>query len=329
MNELVTTLNAILASVISPGTAALAIAAIGLNIHFGYTGLLNMGQAGFMLIGAYGFVISTTAGLPLIVAVIVALIAATAFALILGIPTLKLRGDYLAIVTISAAEILRMIGRSSLLTDITGGSNGLTGQSYRGPFTDLSFLGDGQTTLGPFTYDNTGSSGWWIRLVAWSLVAIISVFVFLVMRSPWGRVLRGIREDEDAVRSLGKNVYFYKMQALILGGVLGAVGGIIFVLPASLQADSMGRAMTFFIWTALLLGGAATIFGPILGSIIFFALRLLVQGLAGQFVPGSIMNSQQTEQFSWIMIGVVLMLLVIFRPQGILGDKKELSFNAK
>ena len=329
MNELLTTLNAILASIISPGTAALAIAAIGLNIHFGYTGLLNMGQAGFMLIGAYGFVISTTAGLPLIVALIVALIAATAFALILGIPTLKLRGDYLAIVTISAAEILRMIGRSSLLTDITGGSNGLTGQSYRGPFTDLSFLGDGQSTLGPFTYDNTGSNGWWIRLVAWSLVAIISVFVFLIMRSPWGRVLRGIREDEDAVRSLGKNVYFYKMQALILGGVLGAVGGIIFVLPASLQADSMGRAMTFFVWTALLLGGAATIFGPILGSIIFFALRLLVQGLAGQFVPTSIMNSQQTEQFSWIMIGVVLMLLVIFRPQGILGDKKELSFNAK
>lgn len=329
MNELLTTLNAILASIISPGTAALAIAAIGLNIHFGYTGLLNMGQAGFMLIGAYGFVISTTAGLPLIVALIVAVIAATAFALILGIPTLKLRGDYLAIVTISAAEILRMVGRSSLLTDITGGSNGLTGQSYRGPFTDLSFLGDGQTTLGPFTYDNTGSNGWWIRLVAWSLVAIISVFVFLIMRSPWGRVLRGIREDEDAVRSLGKNVYFYKMQALILGGVLGSVGGILFVLPASLQADSMGRAMTFFVWTALLLGGAATIFGPILGSIIFFALRLLVQGLAGQFVPTSIMNSQQTEQFSWIMIGVVLMLLVIFRPQGILGDKKELSFNAK
>ncbi len=329
MNELLTTLNAILASIISPGTAALAIAAIGLNIHFGYTGLLNMGQAGFMLIGAYGFVISITAGLPLIVAVIIALIAATLFALILGIPTLKLRGDYLAIVTISAAEILRMIGRSSLLTSVTGGSNGLTGQSYRGPFTDLSFLGDGQSTLGPFTYDNTGSNGWWVRLVAWSLVAIISLFVFLIMRSPWGRVLRGIREDEDAVRSLGKNVYFYKMQALILGGVLGAVGGIMFVLPASLQADSMGRAMTFFIWTALLLGGAATIFGPILGSIIFFALRLLVQGLAGQFVPTSIMNSQQTEQFSWIMIGIVLMLLVIFRPQGILGDKKELSFNAK
>ncbi len=329
MNELMTTLNAILASALSPGTAALAIAAIGLNIHFGYTGLLNMGQAGFMLIGAYAFAISIIGGLPLILAVIIALAAAVLFALVLGVPTLKLRGDYLAIVTISAAEIIRMVGRSSLLTNITGGSNGLVGNSYRGPFTDLSFLGDGQSGFGPWNYDNTGSDGWWIRLVAWALVALFSVMVFLLMRSPWGRVLRGIREDEDAVRALGKNVYSYKMQALILGGVLGAVAGVVYILPASLQADSMGRSMTFFIWTALLLGGAATIFGPILGAIVFFALRLLVQGLAGQFVPASIMTSQQTEQFSWILIGVTLMLIVIFRPQGILGNKKELSFNAR
>ncbi|WP_378145251.1 branched-chain amino acid ABC transporter permease [Cnuibacter sp. UC19_7] len=329
MNEFMGTINAILQSAISPGTAALAIAAIGLNIHFGYTGLLNMGQAGFMLVGAYAFAISIISGVPLWLAVIIAILAATLFALILGVPTLKLRGDYLAIVTISAAEIIRMVGRSSLLTDITGGSNGLVGNSYRDPFTSLSPLGDGQSGFGPWNYDNTGSDGWWIRIVAWGLVALFSVLVWLLMRSPWGRVLRGIREDEDAVRALGKNVYSYKMQALILGGVLGAIAGVIYILPASLQADSMGRSMTFFIWTALLLGGAATIFGPILGAIIFFALRLLVQGLAGQFVPGSIMTSQQTEQFSWILIGITLMLVVIFRPQGILGNKKELSFNAR
>jgi neutral amino acid transport system permease protein len=138
--------------------------------------------------------------------------------------------------------------------------------------------------------------------------------------------LRGIREDEDAIRSLGKNVYAYKMQALILGGSIGAIAGIIYILPSTVQPDSMGRSMTFFIWTALLLGGAATIFGPVLGAIIFFSVRILVKGLAGQFIPESIMNSQQTEQFSWILVGVALMLLVIFRPQGILGNKKELSF---
>jgi neutral amino acid transport system permease protein len=329
MDQLVQTLNAILNSAISPQTAALAIAAIGLNIHFGYTGLLNFGQAGFMLIGAYGFAISIIGGLPIILAIIIALVAALIFALILGIPTLKLRGDYLAIVTLSAAEIVRMIGRSSLLTSITGGSNGLTGNQYRSPFTNLSFFGDGHITFGPWSYDATGSNGWWFIATAWFVVGVLCLFVWAIMRSPWGRVLRGIREDEDAVRSLGKNVYSYKMQALILGGVIGAIAGIVYILPASLQADSMGRSMTYFIFTALLLGGAATVFGPVLGSIVFFAIRLFVQGIAGQFIPSSIMNGQQTEQFAWIVIGVTLMLVVIFRPQGILGNKKELSFDVK
>jgi branched-chain amino acid transport system permease protein len=147
------------------------------------------------------------------------------------------------------------------------------------------------------------------------------------MRSPWGRVIKGIREDEDAVRSLGKNVFAFKMQSLIIGGVLGAIGGMFYVLPTSLQADAMGRNMTFLIWTAMLLGGAATIWGPVLGSILFFALRIFIQGTVDILVPDAILNTQQTEQFSWIMVGVALMLLVIFRPQGILGDKKELNFN--
>ena len=313
---------------LSPATAAFAIAAIGLNVHFGYTGLLNMGQAGFMLIGAYGFAISVMNGLPLWLGVLVAIAAALVFAVILGIPTLKLRGDYLAIVTISAAEIIRMIGRSSVLNALTGGSNGITGNSYRDSFNALSPVPAGQTTILWFTYDNTGVNGWWIRVVGWALVAIFATFIWLLMRSPWGRVLRGVREDEDAVRSLGKNVFSFKMQSLALGGFLGAMGGVLYILPASLQPDSMGRSMTFFIWTALLLGGAATIFGPVLGSILFFSLRIAVQGLAGLFIPSSIMNSQQTEQFSWIMVGVALMLLVIFRPQGVMGNKKELSFNA-
>ena len=151
--------------------------------------------------------------------------------------------------------------------------------------------------------------------------------VYLLVRSPWGRLLRGIREDEDAIRSLGKNVFAIKMQALIIGGLLAALGGMIYVLPSAVQPDAMGRNLTFFMWTALLLGGAATIFGPILGSVLFFAMRIFIKGSAGAIVPDSIMNTQQTEQFSWIIIGVALMLIVIFRPQGILGDKRELRFN--
>ena len=315
------------ANMILPTTAAFAIAAIGLNVHFGFTGLLNMGQAGFMLIGAYGFAIATIAGFPFWAATLVTIGCGTLFALLLGIPTLKLRGDYLAIVTIAAAEIVRMVGRASVLNDITGGSNGLAGAQFRNTFSELSPMPDGQTTILWFTFDNTGVNGWFIRIVAWSLVVIFAVLVWLLMRSPWGRVIKGIREDEDAVRSLGKNVFAFKMQSLIIGGVLGAIGGMFYILPTSLQADAMGRNMTFLIWTAMLLGGAATIWGPVLGSILFFALRIFIQGTVDILVPDAILNTQQTEQFSWIMVGVALMLLVIFRPQGILGDKKELNFN--
>jgi len=318
----------VIRSAVEPQTAAVAIAVLGLNLHFGFTGLLNIGQAGFMLLGAYGFAIATTRGMPLPVAVLIGLAAAAVFALLLGVPTLKLRGDYLAIVTISAAEIIRYTGRLSQLTDWTGGSQGLPGSEYRDPFVALSFFGSGSTTIGPLSYQNTGVNGWWIRAVAWSLVLICTLLVFLLVRSPWGRLLRGIREDEDAIRSLGKNVFAVKMQSLVIGGMLGALGGIVFVLPASVQADSMGRAMTFFIWTSLLLGGAATVFGPVLGTILFFSVRILIRGATGAVVPSDVLNTQQADQFSWVVVGVILMLLVIFRPQGVLGNKRELQFNA-
>ncbi len=390
MDTIQAILNAMLREAISPQTAAVAIAAIGLNIHFGFTGLLNIGQSGFMLLGAYGFAISVGHGLPLVVAILIGFAAAFVFALVLGAPTLKLRGDYLAIVTISAAEIIRYVGRSALLTNFTGAAQGLQGKSYRDPFTNLSFFGNGSLTLSEFNYDdvaggalwlrvllwlvaiglvvvavllakgrwianravrrgaiaaavllfvllvfflfpanyqNTGVNGWWVRFVAWLLVAVSLVVVALLVRSPWGRLLRGIREDEDAIRSLGKNVFAIKMQALVIGGLFGALGGMLYVLPSSVQPDSMGRALTFFCYTALLIGGAATIFGPVLGAIIFYSARIMIKGIANGYVPASIMNGQQTEQFSYIVVGVALMLIVIFRPQGILGDKRELRFN--
>ena len=312
---------------IAPTTAAYALAAIGLNLHFGFTGLLNMGQAGFMLLGAYGFAIATIQGAPLWQAVLIAVAAGAAFALVLGIPTLKLRGDYLAIVTISAAEIVRMIGRSTVLDDWTGGSSGLTGNSFKATFQALSPLPDGTTTIGPWTYANNGSDSWWLRIVAWSLVGLAILVVWLLARSPWGRVLKGIREDEDAVRALGKNVYGYKMQALILGGIFGALGGVLFVLPRAVQPDGLGRTTTFWIWTVLLLGGAATVFGPLIGSMLFFACYMLVRSGMRAALPETLFSTTQIEQLGGMLVGIVLMCLVIFRPQGILGDRKELAFD--
>jgi branched-chain amino acid transport system permease protein len=333
-------LNNMLREAISPKTAAVAIAVIGMNLHFGFTGLLNFGQSGFMLLGAYGFAISISHyHWPLPVAILVGLLTGGLFALLMGVPTLKLRGDYLAMATISAAEIIRYTGGLAKLENFTGAAQGIPGSRYITPFRNLSFLPDDGSYFDPFhavglgrlglamEYQWTGVDGWWVRLVAWVLVLLCTGAVFLLVRSPWGRLLRGIREDEDAMRSLGKNVFALKMQSLVIGGLLGSLGGMVYVLTGSVQPDSMGRSLTFFAWTALLLGGAATIFGPILGTVLFFTLRQFVQGTAGSLVPDSIMNTQQSQQFSWIVVGIALMLLVIFRPQGILGDKRELRFN--
>ena len=158
------------------------------------------------------------------------------------------------------------------------------------------------------------------------LVAIL--LVWSLMRSPWGRVLKGIREDEDAVRSLGKNVFAYKMQALVVGGVIGAAGGIVFVLPSAVVPGSYTTSLTFFLWTALLLGGAATVFGPTLGAILFWVVFAFMANLLPSMAKAGIlpMSDSQASTLVFIFVGIALMLLVIFRPQGILGDKREMTF---
>jgi branched-chain amino acid transport system permease protein len=149
------------------------------------------------------------------------------------------------------------------------------------------------------------------------------------MTSPWGRVIKGIREDEDAVRSLGKNVFSYKMQALILGGVIAAAAGILYALPSAVSPGDYVTSLTFFIWTGLLLGGAATVFGPILGSVLYWVLFTFLGNLLPALVQAGLlpfMTSIQAATFRYILVGIALMLIVIFRPQGILGNKKELTF---
>ena len=309
----------------------LALAAIGLNIHFGYTGLLNFGQVGFLAIAAYGLGVGVTyLGLPFGVSILLGLALAVLLALLLGIPTLRLRADYLAIVTIASSEVIRLIARSASMRDITGGSSGLTG--FANGFYSLNPLGDDPVGFGPWRYS---SSRAWLLLVGWSLVILGSLLVFALMRSPWGRVLKAIREDEDAVRSLGKNVVSYKMQALILGGLFGALAGFIFSLAnSSIQPDNYSTLLTFFAYTALILGGTARIFGPVLGSIVFIGLfvfleNFLVQAIRAGIIPEAIMNSNQVGVVRGILVGAGLMLLMIFRPQGLIGDKKELQLDAR
>ncbi len=323
MNILLDSINELFA----PATAAFALAAIGLNFHFGLTGLLNMGHAGFMLLGMYGYAISTQHGAPIWLAVIVAMVVATLFGLLLGWPTLKLRGDYLAIATISASELIRYIGRSNSLQSLTGGSTGIRGNDFKFTFEALSPFPDQNITLLFWTRHGTLSSSWWLVVVSWIAVGLFALLYWQLARSPWGRVLKGIREDEDAVRSLGKNVYSYKMQALVLGGVIGALGGVLWSLGGSVAPDAMGRPTTFWLWTLLLLGGAATVFGPVLGSMLFWMALVSVRGISNALIPDSVLSPIQIAPFSLVLVGITLMCLVIFRPQGVLGNKKELAFN--
>ena len=312
-------------------TIIFALAAIGLNVQFGYAGLLNFGQAGFVAIGAYGLAISVFyLDLSMWVGLAVGILGAVVLALLLGVPTLRLRADYLAIATLAAAEIIRVVVRSSTLREWTGGANGITG--FDDQFYALNPFPRGTYGFGPFKYSERVS---WILLVGWVVVILCCIVVWLLMRSPWGRVLKGIREDEDAVRSLGKNVYAYKMQALIIGGVIGAFAGFIYALGrAAVQPDLYGAELTFFAYTVLLLGGAARVLGPVVGAAIFWLVlsltdNILAQAIDNGYISSSIMNPNQVGQVRFMLVGLALMLLMIFRPQGIFGDKREIAINAR
>jgi len=317
---------------VSPQAVYFCLAAIGLNVQFGYTGLINFGQAAFLAVGGYAVAAGVvTWGLNLWVSLIVGIAAAVGLALLLGLPTLRLRADYLAIVTIAAAEIVRLVAGSVTLRDTFGGSFGIYG--FAGEF----------RALNPF--DSTVGIGWlsfrpdtaWSMLVGWSLVALFCLLVFALMRSPWGRVQKAIREDEDAVRSLGKNVYSYKMQSLVLGGVIGCFGGFMLVLnQASTVPTDFSTETTFLAFTMLILGGAARVFGPVVGAILFWGLLSLMQGVfdgltdgADPIMPTWLVDSSQSSAFRFIVVGLALMLLMIYRPQGIFGDRKEIALDAR
>lgn len=311
---------------LAPETIAYALATVGLAVHFGYGGLLNFGQAGFMLIGGYGYAITILSlGWPWWAGILVGIGASIVFALILGIPTLRLRADYLAIATIAAAEALRLIVQSTLLDDVTNSADGLGG--YHEGFRQANPFPKGSYGFGPWTYNETEL---WIRVFGLVILGLAIWAVWALMRSPWGRVVRGIREDEDAVRALGKNVFAYKMQSLVIGGALGALAGIYFVSQqASVVPSNYSTAQTFYAYVCLILGGTARIWGPVVGSMLFWAIvtftnETLRQAVAQDLIPQSLMDPNQVGQVRLMLVGAGLILLLVFRPQGLLGDRREL-----
>jgi neutral amino acid transport system permease protein len=310
-----------------PLAAAYALTVIGLNLHYGYTGLLNFGQIAFLMVGAYGTAITVDQGGSFWLGVLVGVAAAVLLGLVFGLPTLRLRADYLAIVTVAGAEVVRTLIRSGDEDSLTHGVFGIT-QIARS-FYDVNPFDSRLQLWGRWDYD---ARQLWITAAAWLLVAGFSVIVALLASSPWGRVLRSIREDEDAARSLGKNVFSYKLQSLVIGGAIAAFGGIVIAVErGSVHPDSYLPVGTFVAYAVLILGGPATKLGPIVGAIVYWFLISFTDGFLRESINAGwidFIDDTDIGAVRFMLVGLGLMLLMIFRPQGLLGKREEVLLDA-
>jgi len=294
---------------------------LGLQLQFGFAGLLNFGQVAFMAIGAYAMAIlvvkegwSTWLAAPL------AVVAAAAAGLLLGLPSLRLRADYFAIVTIAFSEIVRYVATNE--NALTGGSQGTIA---------LGKVGEAAQYNGQWTRFQTWVQG---RLhfsskdaamlaIVWAVALVLLTLVWLAVRTPWGRVLRAIREDEDAAASLGKNVLAYKLQALALGAALAGVAGLFYAWQFSFfSPDDFQPLLTFFAWMIVILGGLGRVWAVPVGAAIFGFLFAGTRFL--DFRPLSSLDSADRAYVRLIVIGLVIIGLVLLRPQGILGKRDEM-----
>lgn len=328
-------LGAILAdslrAAIGPLAIVYALTAMGLNMQFGYTGLLNFGQAAFMLLGVYGSAITVAEfGGSLWVGILVGIALSVVLALLLGIPTLRLRADYLAIATIAAAEILRLIVRSTVVEDLTGGVFGIS--QFANDFYALNpYPGGRSYGVGPLQFSNNDL---WVMTVGWTLVIIVGIMIAVLTHSPWGRVIKSIREDEDAARSLGKNTYSYKMQSLVFGGILGALAGALLgIAQQNANPDAFQPIITFYAYIVLILGGPARSFGPIAGTMVFWFIvagldTALRQAIDTGLIPETVLAGADVGIVRFMLVGLGLMILMIYRPQGIFGNREEIGLGA-
>lgn len=352
---------------------------LGLNLQWGITGLINFGIAGFVAVGAYTTVALSLAQMPLPIALVIGGIVAALFGLGLGFSTLRLREDYLAIVTIGAAELVRLVVNNESLVNGRPGALGITGfplplETFRPDvFTRYGMVAIvtvifglalvklwrwvqrknmiatrdaskpsiglwGMSAIGGLlalrAYGVIASSMLNFRenqvingLLFCSLIAAAIAFVVVekLVRSPWGRVLKAIREDEEVAKALGKNVFAYKLQALMMGGFLIGIGGAFYAWQQSnVYPDNFKSDLTFNVWILMVLGGAGSNPGVAIGAIIFWMYTALTRDLSGLF-PG--VPSAQIDAFRMVVIGLLLIVLMVWRPQGILGDRDELTLS--
>ncbi|HEY8490600.1 MAG TPA: branched-chain amino acid ABC transporter permease [Dehalococcoidia bacterium] len=313
--------------------AIFAIITIGLNVQWGYTGILNFGVMGFFLVGAYTAAIFTKSPatseyvqyvggfgdslaflpfldsrewLPHIVGALAAGAACAVLALLLAIPTLRLREDYLAIATIGVAEVLRRIVIEE--RSLVNGSRGLTGiprplsgwfepEEYRWAFLGICLL----------------------------VLLLVYLLVEMGLRSPWGRVLRALREDEDATAASGKNVAYFKMQAFVLGAFIMGVGGALYAYQyGSLSPETFTHFFgTFIIWTMLMVGGSGNNLGAIAGAYVVWGFWSATLQLQGYDLPPVV--ETRLPFVRDLLLGTLIVAVLLFRPQGLLPERARVS----
>ncbi|MCB0871891.1 MAG: branched-chain amino acid ABC transporter permease [Actinobacteria bacterium] len=291
-----------------------AVFVLGLQVQLGDAGLLNFGHVAFMAVGAYATGLMITNGVPMLIAIPCAVALAALFGVLIGLPTLRLRGDFFAIVTIAAGEILRIIIQNR--QDETGGTLGLRRASG-------SWRETNNTILDWF-------SGRGIELdrrvpllvITWVVAVLVALLLRHIGRSPWRRALRAVRENEDAAAAVGKPVFNLKLQALALGAAIAGISGVLFtLLQTSLYPENFEPIVTFIGFSILILGGIGSYFGVVVGSII---IAFIISGVRFLDFP---LEADKVAALRYVVVGLLIMGMMAFRPQGIFGKREELHLD--
>ncbi|MBB3606833.1 branched-chain amino acid transport system permease protein [Mycolicibacterium sp. BK556] len=307
--------------------AMVAIIAIGLNVVVGQAGLLDLGYVGFYAVGAYTVALLTSPDSPwnklsasgffsekwAWLACVPLAMAATAVAgLILGIPTLRLRGDYLAIVTLGFGEIIRLLADN--LSDITNGSRGLNKVAYP-RLGESAALPNGVFSSGNSSgHANYGTWWFWLGLI---LMIGILLLVGNLERSRAGRAWVAIREDEDAAEVMGVNTFRFKLWAFVIGAAIGGLSGALYAGQVQYVAPPTFNIINSMLFLcAVVLGGQGNKLGVIFGA---FVIVYLPNRLLGVHVLGINLGD-----LKYLFFGLALVVLMIFRPQGLFPVRQQL-----
>lgn len=288
---------------------------LGLQLNVGFTGIQNFGQIGFAAIGAYVMALLVSdADWSFWLAIPVAIGFAVCVAVVLGVITLRLRADFFAIATIAFSEIVRYIAQNA--RGLTHGNQGVqdyvaTWRSFSRDFRHDVLDGIG---MGGVEFNQMP-----LLIVTWIAALLLLLLLRHLTTSPWGRVLRAIREDEDAARAMGKNTLRFKLQSLGIAAAVGAFAGILLALQTpNVAPDNYLPLYTFIGYAVLILGGLTSWWGVAVGALIvqfvLEATRLIDFGL----------SESQTSSMRFIIVGLVIILLVAFRPQGVFGKREEM-----